>query len=143
MLKSLIPGQLLFLYVHILLIISIMTMKIALKENVFYNPDIVCILLRWTSRYNSYHIILWSGGNFIWAVKSPPNIKDSELWSIAPWSPLKLQHFGTMVTCISDTGCPKKNATPIFLYISVRIYATVLCFICMICDMMSSRSFCI
>jgi hypothetical protein len=29
----------------------------------------------------------------------------------------------------NNTGCPKKNATPIFLYISVRINATVLCFI--------------
>ena len=27
------------------------------------------------------------------------------------------------------TGCPNKNATPIFLYISVRINSTVLCFI--------------
>ena len=30
---------------------------------------------------------------------------------------------------VGATGCPKINATPIFLYISVRINATFLCFI--------------
>jgi hypothetical protein len=39
-----------------------------------------------------------------------------------------------VTVCVQDsahkyTGCPKKNATPIFLYISVLINATILCFI--------------